>query len=200
MPTTNKNRLVNHIRSFGMSGYLVTEELKALESTHGIELGHVAKPTEIDARLYFPQFEQSVRAEASGMAIHYETFYCLEKSIRTLIVEILKDAEPAGWWSSGRIPQDIVSAAESLIQKEIDGGFTRRSDDPIDYTTFGQLAVIINSNWDVFGAIFTSRRAVEKIMASLNMLRGPIAHCSPMTEDEIDRLALTVKDWFRIMA
>src|SRR5690606_2056252 len=86
--------------------------------------------------LYFPQFEQSVRAEASGMAIHYETFYCLEKSIRTLIVEILKDAEPAGWWSSGRIPQDIVSAAESLIQKEIDGGFTRRSDDPIDYTTF----------------------------------------------------------------
>jgi hypothetical protein len=92
-----------------------------------------------------------------------------------------------------------VTAAEGLIQKEIDGGIIRRSDEPIDYTTFGQLTVIINTNWDVFGAIFTSGRAVEKIMANLNMLRGPIAHCSPMTEDEVDRLALTVKDWFRVM-
>lgn len=196
----NNHRVADHIRSFGMSGYLVTEDLKAIEDAHGFELGHVASPTEVAERAYFPQFEQTVRTEASAMAIHYETFYCLEKSIRTLIVETLKDAEPAGWWASGRIPPDIVSSAQGLIQKEIDGGFTRRSDNSIDYTTFGQLAVIINSNWDVFGAIFTSRRAVEKVMASLNMLRGPIAHCSPMTEDEVDRLGLTVKDWFRIMA
>lgn len=196
----NKHQVADHIRSFGMSGYLVTEELRALEDVHGLELGHVARSPDTAERVYFPQFEQAVRSEASAMAIHYETFYCLEKSIRTLIVETLKDAEPGGWWSSGRIPSDIVSAAEALIRKEVDGGYTRRSDDPIDYTTFGQLGVIINSNWDVFGAIFTSRRAVEKVMASLNMLRGPIAHCSPMTEDEVDRLALTVKDWFRIMA
>lgn len=58
----------------------------------------------------------------------------------------------------------------------------------------------VTKNWDVFGAIFTSQRAVESVMAQLNLLRGPIAHCSPMTADEIDRLNLSVKDWFRIMA
>ena len=196
----NKHKVADHIRSFGMSGYLVTEELKAIEEAHDLDLGHVPRLPDTEERAYFPQFEHAVRSEAASMAIHYETFYCLEKSIRTLIVDTLKDAESGGWWGSGRISSDIVSAANGLIQKEIDGGFTRRSEDPIDYTTFGQLAVIINSNWDDFGAIFTSRRAVEKIMSSLNMLRGPIAHCSPMTEDEVDRLALTVKDWFRIMA
>lgn len=188
------------LRSFGMSGYLVSEELKSVEKTHNLELGHLPKNTDTPERNYYPQFEESVREEASTMAVHYEAFYCLEQSIRKLIIETLAEAEPGDWWKSGRIPPDIVSAAEGLIQKEIDSGITRRSDEPIDYTTFGQLAVIINSNWDVFGAIFTSRRAVEKVMASLNMLRGPIAHCSPMTEDEVDRLALTVKDWFRIMA
>lgn len=188
------------LRSFGMSGYLVSEELKAVEKAHHLELGHLPKNIETSGRNYYPQFEEAVRAEASTMAIHYEAFYCLEQSIRKLIIETLAEAEPGGWWKSGRIPPDIVSAAEGLIQKEIDSGITRRSDEPIDYTTFGQLAVIINSNWDVFGTIFTSRRAVEKVMASLNMIRGPIAHCSPMTEDEVDRLALTVKDWFRIMA
>lgn len=196
----NKNRIADHIRSFGMSGFLLSEELKAVEADHGLDLGHIPTGVDDEERTYFPQFEQAVRNEASAMAVHYETFYCLEKAIRTLIVETLKDAEPSGWWVSGRIPPDLKQAAEGLIQKEVDGGFTRRSEDPIDYTTFGQLAVIINSNWDVFGAIFTSRRAVEKVMASLNMLRGPIAHCSLMTEDEVDRLALTVKDWFRIMA
>ena len=188
------------LRSFGMSGYLLSEDLKTVEKTHNIELGHLPKKSETAEKKYYPQFEESVREEASAMAVHYEAFYCLEQSIRKLIVETLAESEPGDWWGSGRIPSDIISAAKGLIQKEIDSGITRRSDDPIDYTTFGQLAVIINSNWDVFGAIFTSRRAVEKVMSSLNMLRGPIAHCSPMTEDEIDRLALTVKDWFRIMA
>ena len=196
----DRNRTEDHLRSFGMSGYLVTEELKNVESGYGLELGHSAADDPDQGKHYYPQFEEEVREEAATMARHYEVFYCLEKAIRKLISETLHEAEPTGWWNSGRIPPDIDSSVELLIKKEIDSGVTRRSEQHIDYTTFGQLAVIINSNWDVFGTIFTSRRAVEKVMASLNMLRGPIAHCSPMTEDEVDRLSLTVKDWFRIMA
>lgn len=188
------------LRSFGMSGFLVSEELTSVESRLGLKLGHLVREASDSDRKYYPQFEQDVRAEASAMAIHYEVFYCLEKSIRKLIVETLEEAAPNGWWESGRIPPDIVNAAEGLIRKEIDSGVTRRSEEPLDYASFGELAVIITKNWDVFGAIFTSRRAVEKVMASLNMIRGPIAHCSRMTEDEIDRLNLTVKDWFRTMA
>ena len=37
------------------------------------------------------------------------------------------------------------------------------------------------------------------IMTSLNTLRAPIAHCSPLAEDEVVRFQLTVKDWFRLM-
>ena len=39
----------------------------------------------------------------------------------------------------------------------------------------------------------------EKIIASLNALRAPIAHCSPLADDEVIRLQLTVRDWFRLM-
>jgi hypothetical protein len=35
-------------------------------------------------------------------------------------------------------------------------------------------------------------------MASLNTLRAPIAHCSPLGEDEVVRLQLAVRDWFRL--
>jgi hypothetical protein len=83
-------------------------------------------------------------------------------------------------------------------QTELSPSYSRSSDE-LDYTTFGELSVIIASNWAIFGGLFSSRKAVEKVMASLNSLRGPIAHCSPLAEDEIMRLRLTVRDWFRLM-
>lgn len=76
---------------------------------------------------------------------------------------------------------------------------TRRSNDELDYTTFGELSVIISSNWDIFGGLFTSRKAVDKVFSSLNSLRAPIAHCSALAEDEILRLQLVLRDWFRLM-
>ncbi len=63
---------------------------------------------------------------------------------------------------------------------------------------FGQLSGIISANWDVFGAVFSSAKAAERVMSALNTLRGPIAHCSPLAEDEVVRLRLTVADWFRL--
>lgn len=43
----------------------------------------------------------------------------------------------------------------------------------------------ITANWDVFGALFKSEKAVTRIMANLNTLRGPIAHCTLLAEGEV---------------
>ena len=133
------------------------------------------------------------------MSENYEVFYCLEQAIRKLIVETLEDAEGIDWWSSTRIAPDIKSDVASLVRKERDNGVTPRSDNMIDYTTFGQLSGIITSNWDLFEPTLKNKRGVDRVMANLNLLRGPIAHCCPMQEDEIDRLRLAVKDWFRMI-
>jgi len=185
----------DYLRSFGMSGFVITEELRGIESSLNIELGHLPRTKE-NATEYYPQFEQSVRQEAAGMAQHYELFFCLEQSIRKLVTETLEETQGANWWETN-VPQVIRDEVKRLIKAEVDSGFTRRSDRQIDYTTFGQLVDIISSNWDLFTTIFTSQRAVQKVMSSLNLLRGPIAHCCPLSDDEIDRLHLTVKDWFR---
>jgi hypothetical protein len=76
---------------------------------------------------------------------------------------------------------------------------TERGQGQLDFSTFGELGQIITSNWDVFGALFKSEKAVTRIMANLNTLRGPIAHCTLLAEDEVVRLRLSVRDWFRQM-
>jgi hypothetical protein len=193
------SKFENLVRSFGMSGYQITAELREIEKSFNLELGHTRPELGQQEADYYPQFEREVRLEAGEMAQHYEAFYCLEKSIRRLIREAMEEAAGASWWNSGKINQTITTDVASRIQREVDSGVSRRSTDTLDYTTFGELAVMITSNWDIFGSVFNSRKAVERVLANLNTLRGPIAHCSKLSEDEIIRLRLTVRDWFRTM-
>jgi Swt1-like HEPN len=196
----NKSGVLERIKAFGMTNQMVTEDLQRIGSTFGVDLGNGATPSQTVADPYYPQFNAVVRLEAAEMSKHYEAFYCLEKSIRALVSATIEATEKAeDWWASSRVPANIKADVSARIQKELDSGMTRRSTNELDYTTFGELANIINSNWDVFGSLFSSRKAVEKVMASLNSLRGPIAHCSPLAEDEVLRLQLAVRDWFRLM-
>jgi hypothetical protein len=193
-------RDAQRIKAFGMTNQIITEDLARVASTYGIDLGHLPRAIETVETVYYPQFDSAVRGEAATMGKHYEVFYSLEKSIRALVSDTLEAAEnSATWWQSQRVPQNVKAEVAARIQKEVDAGVTRRSDDELDYTTFGELSIVISANWDVFGGIFTSKKAVEKVMASLNSLRNPIAHCSPLAEDEQVRLQLTVRDWFRLM-
>lgn len=191
-------RTDDYLRSFGMSGLLITDELRSVEQRFDVELGHTPRVSRQSATEYYPQFEQEVRKEAARMAEQYELFYCLEQAIRKIITETLEDAAGVNWWDT-KVGPEIQKDVSDLKKREIDNSITPRSDRAIDYTTFGQLSVIITSNWDLFGTIFKSPRAVQKVMASLNLLRGPIAHCCPLSEDESDRLRLAVKDWFRMI-
>lgn len=191
--------LADKLKQFLMTNQLLEYDLDQLEKRFGVNLGrgHI-KTTEAD-RDYYPQIEQRIRNEAAAMAPHYEIFYSLEKSVRELISETLYDSEKENWWDSARIDQNLRNSANDRRNKEKDSGVTPRSSEGIDFCTFGELGEIIKKNWDLFGSIFTSPKAVEKVMASLNTLRGPVAHCSPLADDEVVRLQLTVRDWFRLM-
>lgn len=147
---------------------------------------------------YFPQFEESIKREGEVMSKYYLIFYCLEKSARKLVKDILYSAHGDSWWGKC-VPDTIKKSVEINIQREVDSGFSVRSNDNIDYTTFGELGEIVKTNWGDFNDIFSSQRAFTKVMNSLNLLRGPIAHCCILAEDEIVRLRLTVRDWFRLM-
>lgn len=191
--------LEEQVKLFAMSNQLLENDLDRVERALGIDLERGHEKTLEKDQDYYPQLDRAVRQEAAGMARHYEVFYSLEKSIRALISDTLEAAETDKWWDSGRIPPKIKTDADGRMKREVDTGITPRSFEPIDFTNFGELGEIIKANRDVFGSMFPSQKAVERVLANLNTLRGPIAHCSPLAEDEIVRLRLSVRDWFRLM-
>lgn len=187
----------NIIKLFGVTNQIAELDLKRIEEKFKIDLGRNKKIVRKD-NVYYPQFDLDVRNEASQMAKNYEIFYCLEKTIRKMISDKMLSTVGEDWWDT-KVPQHIKDEVKKRIKEESNAGVTIRSDDEIDYTTFGELAIIIKSNAAVFGDIFTNPNGIDRVMSNLNTLRGPIAHCSKLAEDEELRLQISVRDWFRLM-
>ncbi len=141
-------KLVSRIKLFGISNQLLETALDRVETEFALDLGRNKKGHQEKDWRYYQQFDLTVRQEAAGMAHHYEVFYCLEQSIRKMITELLESAELGKWWDTKRIPKPIFDEVASRMKKERDAGVTVRSDEPIDYTTFGELGEIIKNNWD----------------------------------------------------
>lgn len=185
----------NIIKLFGVTNQIAELDLKRIEDKYKIDLGRNKKIVRKD-NVYYPQFDLAVRNEASQMAKNYEIFYCLEKTIRKMINEKMAPIED--WWNV-KVPQHVKDEVKKRIKEESNTGVIIRSDEEIDYTTFGELSIIIKSNADIFGDIFINPNGIDRVMSNLNTLRAPIAHCSKLAEDEEVRLQLSIRDWFRLL-
>lgn len=188
---------LDKIKLYYLSTLLTERELDFVERDYQLDLQRGISESSEDE--YYPQLDFAIRREAAAMAKHYEIFYSLEKSIRGLIQETLAGIHGVRWWNvSGIVPNQIKTDVKTNMQKELDHAVEPRSNDEIDYTSFGQLGDIVRHRWEDF-ELFNSKKGFNKVMASLNVLRGPIAHCCPLPESEAVRLKSTVEDWFRLM-
>lgn len=188
------------LRLFHMRRQMFEADIEAIERQYGEEIlrrDESSLGADKDD-VYYPQLREAFRKEASRMAEHYEIFYALERSIRELVSDQLQDVYGPDWWEKA-VPESVQQNVEKNIEREREQAVTPRSSEPIDYSTFGELGDIIRYKWEVFAATFNNKKGVDRVFRSLNTLRGPIAHCSPLAPDEVVRLQLAMRDWFRLM-
>ena len=188
----------DRIRLFALNNLAIEAAIQRVERDYEVDLGHVPPTEEKIDETYFPQFEEKIRREAADMSAHYRVFYCLENSIRSLVIDVLFEKYVEQCWDL-TVTENVRNHVASTRKKEKEFGVSVRSQEAIDYTTFGELSEIIKSNWADFSDIFQDVKALERVTATLNVLRGPIAHCKPLAEDEVVRLHLSIRDWFRAM-
>ncbi|WP_417214257.1 Swt1 family HEPN domain-containing protein [Bizionia sp.] len=143
-------------------------------------------------------FEQELKVEAFEMRNSYELFFCLERSIRDLVKSTMFNIYGEGWWS--KVEHRVRENVKNNLEYEFDTTHTKRSENKIDYTTFGDLRKIINSNWDIFDSKFERNlNSVNEVMIDLNRIRVSIAHCTPLVDKEIQRLEIRIDDWFDLL-
>lgn len=186
------------LRLFGLNNLAIEADLRRIAGEHKVDFGRPVHSDDGVEQAYYPQFTERLRVEAASMATHYAIFYCLENTIRNLIVERIEEFHGPDWWTKA-VPEAVRQNCEKNQKKELATGITPRSQDLIDYSNFGELGEIIKVNWDIFGDMFRDIRGLERVLGNLNTLRAPIAHCKALAEDEVKRLHLSMRDWFRQM-
>lgn len=174
---------------------MLEADLIALEK-RGIEIGH-ARTLKRDSLVDVDLFESDIFQAAKRMADFYVLYFSLENSIRRFIAGRLSEAHGSGWWDL-KVPGGVKSSVAEKQKKEKDTPMSIRSDDPLTYTNFGELIDILNANWADFSDTLRSQKAAQQILSQFNLVRNVIAHSVELNEDEILRLQLLLKDWFRI--
>lgn len=195
------NSYENSIELFVLKAAAIRSDLESVSDEKNIfkAKSDLEKATDalIDANLGQVDFE--IRSSSIRMAEFYQIFYMLENDIRSFVSEVLLNAYEDIWWKD-HVPEDVQKYANANKLKESKEGLPPRSDQLIDYVTFGHLGEIIKQNWDVFGGLFPNCEIerLEKVISRLNLARGPIAHCGYLPEDEVVRLKLAIRDWYAL--
>ena len=146
-------KLEEAIKLFGLNNLMIESEIRRIEKEHSVDLSRrYIQEQNLDQK-YYLQFSEQHRAEAHRMSTNYEIFYCLENSIREIIVQRLEEEFGDDWWNSV-VPDAVKKNAEKNQKKEMESGFTLRSKNLIDFTSFGELGEIIKANWDTFSDLF----------------------------------------------
>ena len=192
----------SEVELFVLKSAVITRALREILFECGVGAARGTLEAQADSLVseYLKQVDYKTLADAERMSEFYKLFYALENDIRELIESTLLDSRGEEWWENV-VPQVVRENVKKNIEREAAEGLPPRSDREIDYTTFGELGEIVRENWDVFSGMFSnaSRSRVLRVINRLNLVRGPIAHCNFLPEEEAIRLKLAVRDWYKLM-
>ncbi len=130
----------------------------------------------------------------------YELLYCLENSIRELVEVTLREAFGAEeWWTHG-VDSTIRKSAE---RRQVDDQKARwhgpRGDSLLSYVDFPQYGDIIASQWQHFEPLLGDQAWVNYYFAELNRTRRALAHTGTLTDADVERMEVRVRDWLRVV-
>jgi hypothetical protein len=146
----------------------------------------------IDLALLLP--EESKEGLATAKA--YVLFYIFEQYLRSIVQEVLTKAYPADWWDKIPVPvQEDIQKLEAT--EEIKNWMALGSRDRFALMTFAQLIAVIDHNWKNDFEDLVGDKGLLHEARLIGHLRNRVAHMSPISAEEIDRIKQTIRDWLR---
>jgi hypothetical protein len=136
-------------------------------------------------------------ANAKAMALVYTAIAAFENSVRSLVLKTLADRFKEEWWEKG-VSKGIRDRAEKrLADEEQVRWHAQRGNDPINYTTFGDLKNVMQNNWDCFEVLIGSLPWASGIFDVVERSRNVIMHSGTLEREDIERLGVNIRDWIK---
>lgn len=129
----------------------------------------------------------------------YRLFFVFEGYLREFIVEVLSKDATEEWWD--KVPKDVKDEVERLEDtEEMKSWMALGSRDKSALMTLPQLLRVIDENWKQSFLEVVRDKALVQEARTLVHLRNTICHMSGVSNEEMERIRQTMRDWFRVVA
>lgn len=210
MTTEEAVYVIAHILEIDLSKYLPIAILDRIRSLVPRELP-IKPSTQLQAGPVYPSKSKQKKpkpyplvktvlakiGENLGSSV-YPQLFIIENSIRELISMRLS-IKGANWWDL-YVPGEVRRNVNRTITKEKRFPYREsRGDHPLSYSNFSDLKEIILNNPNDFQDVILDFEWFKVKMDEIYMVRNNIAHCVPLTRDDISRINLFLRDWARLL-
>lgn len=141
--------------------------------------------------------DQAKMAEDVGGQV-YPLLFIVENSIREFI-SVRLSTKGSDWWDKS-VPQRVKQRVERTMKKETRYPYRdKRGNHPLSCANFSDLKDIILANQADFQDEIIDFDWFAVHMDEIYMVRNNIAHCVPLTGDDVSRLEVFFRDWARLL-
>ncbi len=187
---------LSDVRNWLFKGLAVEQFLGRLEED-GLAVRAENDPGAIQRVMPLEDFSGEVRQGAMRALPAFLAFFCLENAARELVRERLTQLHGVDWWNT-HVSSAIRQKVETRREKEGENRWhTQRGAYELNYTDFGDLALILQQNWSDFADLFPDQNWITARLRELEQSRNVIAHNNVLDDREIDRIRMYLADWIR---
>lgn len=132
---------------------------------------------------------------AEKMSPVFRAISAFENSARKFIQDRLLESIGADWWAKA-VPAGIRDSAEKRKEDEkLHRYHGNRGSSMVFYCQLGDLASIIQNNFDHFRDHIPSIEWARQIITSIERSRNVIMHGGELTMNDVERVAMNIRDW-----
>jgi hypothetical protein len=129
----------------------------------------------------------------------YKLFFVFEAYLREFVVDVLSSHGDGTWWD--KIPPDIQSQITELEKtEEAKTWMAIGSRNKSALMTYPQLLKVIDDLWNLHFKDIVRDKALIQEARTIAHLRNTICHMTDISDEEVQRIRQTIKDWFRMVS
>ena len=140
----------------------------------------------------------AVREGSLYMQRCYRLLFVLENVVREFIDDVLGEVDGEDAWFEKRANQQMKKKVTDRKSAEAKNRWhSGRNQHPMYYLDFGDLAQLIQTHWVEFKDLLPGQTWAVSRLEDAERSRNVVAHTNVLSDEELTRLEVHVRDWLR---
>jgi HEPN superfamily Swt1-like protein len=191
---------MSRVKAFVFRGMLASNAITELRTAGDLRTpAHSPQERQDDDMLV--SVPAAVRTASVEMQRAYRLLFVFENLVRNFVDQRFTEVDKRpDWWETRATADMKKKFADRKKEEEKNAWHPGRSDAPLFYVDFGDLALLIINHWSVFKDFFPNQAWISSRIQETERSRNVIAHTNRLPEIEAARLEQTLRDWIAQVA